>query len=550
MLRSGISIRAAIASSNARLFRNGLAHRHLDLTCVRSLSSAASPPPPPPPPPLPPASSSPASPLEPLDMRVIRRLGMHPDDISVPASKAQTFRRWTLVPAAMANHIALGSVFAWSIFNEPLTRLHGVVSSSTIDWALTDTTHTFGLVLAGFAWGGLLSTYVDRWGPRASCALGSLCIGAGFLTGAAAISVHSLPLLYLAGGIWGFSLSFAYVQPVVALLKWFPGRCCAAFVRVLAPRVLLSFLSRSRLATHSRLTQSFPFAFVSPTHSPSHASHLRSCNRLAFFLFLSFTTDRKGFASSACLLGFGGGAMLAAPLFTGLLRRFQTPPTFVGGVGSGGGGDNGVELIMNDAGALLVQYGGELRDAVVATAADARLHSLADGAGVYLAGTGSTGAAETFATMGLGYTALMLASSFVYRIPPPAFVPITTAATTAAATAATVTGAASTAAATAATVTGAAATVTGAASTVSKAVLAKAAQTKTSAVTTHSVAPHVSWRTPQFWILGVGFGAACTGSYALITVGTTILNESMGAAYPRIVTASFAASFVAAMSVR
>ena len=43
--------------------------------------------------------------------------------------------------------------------------------------------------------------------------------------------------------------------------------------------------------------------------------------------------------------------------------------------------------------------------------------------GSYLVGTGNTGAAATFLTLGLGYGAIMMATSMVYRLPPPNFVP-------------------------------------------------------------------------------------------------------------------------------
>lgn len=46
------------------------------------------------------------------------------------------YSRWLVPPAAIGTHLCIGSVYAWSIFNAPLTRELGVVASASDDWAL------------------------------------------------------------------------------------------------------------------------------------------------------------------------------------------------------------------------------------------------------------------------------------------------------------------------------------------------------------------------------------------------------------------------------
>ena len=41
-----------------------------------------------------------------------------------------TYNRWLIPPAALAVHMSIGSVYAWSIFNSPLTRELGVVAAA------------------------------------------------------------------------------------------------------------------------------------------------------------------------------------------------------------------------------------------------------------------------------------------------------------------------------------------------------------------------------------------------------------------------------------
>jgi hypothetical protein len=56
--------------------------------------------------------------------QILKSLGMHSSQLEA----GPDFNRWKLIAAATTNHMCLGSIFAWSLFNQPLTRLHGVVA--------------------------------------------------------------------------------------------------------------------------------------------------------------------------------------------------------------------------------------------------------------------------------------------------------------------------------------------------------------------------------------------------------------------------------------
>ncbi len=112
--------------------------------------------------------------------------------------------------------IALGAVYAWSVFRIPLAKRFG--------WTIPQVTLTFTICIfvLGFAafFGGL---WLNRKGPRIVAMTGGLLYGLGVFL--ASFSDHRLWWLYLSYGvIGGIGLGFGYIVPVAVLVKWFPDR--------------------------------------------------------------------------------------------------------------------------------------------------------------------------------------------------------------------------------------------------------------------------------------------------------------------------------------
>src|SRR5712675_2211833 len=124
--------------------------------------------------------------------------------------------RWIIAAAGIVMQIALGAVYAWSVFRIPLTRAYG--------WSIAQVTLTFELAilmlgLAAFA-GGL---WMKRAGPRRLAIIGGLGYGLGVIL--AGQSHGHLGLLYLSFGVLGgFGLGLCYIIPVTTLIKWFPDK--------------------------------------------------------------------------------------------------------------------------------------------------------------------------------------------------------------------------------------------------------------------------------------------------------------------------------------
>ena len=124
--------------------------------------------------------------------------------------------RWAIAVAGVIIQIALGAVYAWSVFRIPLTRAYGW-SISQVTFAFTLTILTLGF--ASFV-GGL---WMRRSGPRRVAIVAGIFYGAGIFL--ASFSAGHLYWLYFTYGILaGTGLGLGYIVPVATLVKWFPDK--------------------------------------------------------------------------------------------------------------------------------------------------------------------------------------------------------------------------------------------------------------------------------------------------------------------------------------
>ncbi|MBL8968694.1 MAG: OFA family MFS transporter [Spirochaetaceae bacterium] len=130
--------------------------------------------------------------------------------------------RWTVAAMGAALMLCLGTVYAWSYFQDLLVREYRAVYG----WSNAEVAWVFSLAIfflgAAAAVGGRL---LPRLGPRRLALLGGCLFAAGYLTAGLALASRSLPLLYLGfGAIGGTGLGLGYVTPVASVAKWFPDR--------------------------------------------------------------------------------------------------------------------------------------------------------------------------------------------------------------------------------------------------------------------------------------------------------------------------------------
>ncbi|MFJ7755572.1 L-lactate MFS transporter [Peribacillus muralis] len=111
--------------------------------------------------------------------------------------------------------IGLGTIYTWSLFNQPLADKFGWKLSSV---AITFSITSFALAVATLFAGRLQ----EKWGLRSLVAIAGIVLGAGLI---ASSFVSSLLVLYItAGVVVGFADGLAYITSLSNLIKWFPER--------------------------------------------------------------------------------------------------------------------------------------------------------------------------------------------------------------------------------------------------------------------------------------------------------------------------------------
>ncbi|ODP26988.1 putative MFS-type transporter [Paenibacillus nuruki] len=142
-------------------------------------------------------------------------------NVSNQASTAQLqttkppVNRWLIALGTIIVQMGLGTIYTWSLFNQPLVDKFG--------WGLSSVAITFSITSFALAFSTLFAGKLqEKWGIRRLIGIAGIVLGVGLMLSS---QVSSLPLLYmLAGVIVGFADGTAYITSLSNLIKWFPER--------------------------------------------------------------------------------------------------------------------------------------------------------------------------------------------------------------------------------------------------------------------------------------------------------------------------------------
>lgn len=123
--------------------------------------------------------------------------------------------KWIVVFGAILAQLAIGALYAWSLFNQPISKAYG--------WELHNVVTTYSISLASFSLATIISGRIQlRKGPRFTALVGAVLYSSGILLSSLASSQISLYITY--GVLAGAGVGFVYVCPLSTLVKWFPNK--------------------------------------------------------------------------------------------------------------------------------------------------------------------------------------------------------------------------------------------------------------------------------------------------------------------------------------
>ncbi|PHB62978.1 L-lactate MFS transporter [Bacillus wiedmannii] len=129
--------------------------------------------------------------------------------------KKSNVNPWLVVLGTVIVQMGLGTIYTWSLFNQPLVSKYG--------WSLNAVAITFSITSLSLAFSTLFASKLqEKWGLRKLIMIAGLALGLGLILSSQA---SSLILLYvLAGVVVGYADGTAYITSLSNLIKWFPKR--------------------------------------------------------------------------------------------------------------------------------------------------------------------------------------------------------------------------------------------------------------------------------------------------------------------------------------
>lgn len=161
----------------------------------------------------------------PLDYR-LRMIMMQKMEISYLQKKEERMstqksllRGWTVALAGTGINLALGILYTWSIFKGAIAD--SVASGGAFNWDPSSINDPYATACLIFAVAMIVAGKVqDRFGPKVTCIIGGLMVGAGFILVSQSANYWAWILGF--GVLAGGGIGFGYSAATPPALKWFP----------------------------------------------------------------------------------------------------------------------------------------------------------------------------------------------------------------------------------------------------------------------------------------------------------------------------------------
>lgn len=131
----------------------------------------------------------------------------------------KVMNRWLVVVGAILIQLALGAIYAWSVFTPQLTAAAGdyQFTAGQAAWIFSAGLFFFALVMI---WAG---RKLNSIGPQKLAIMGGLVLGTGYVLAGFFGNSFITQLIFI-GIIGGSGIGLAYVVPIAVGVKWFPDK--------------------------------------------------------------------------------------------------------------------------------------------------------------------------------------------------------------------------------------------------------------------------------------------------------------------------------------
>ncbi len=155
----------------------------------------------------------------------VRYLSTHYSETPIRKTKeehvetTQKNKGWSVVTAGLGINLALGILYAWSIFKGAIVDSIGS-GGAFAAWDKASVNDPYAVACLVFAVAMILAGRVlDKFGPRVTAIIGGLLVGAGFIV--ISQSTHYWAWIAGFGILTGLGLGFGYCAATPPALKWF-----------------------------------------------------------------------------------------------------------------------------------------------------------------------------------------------------------------------------------------------------------------------------------------------------------------------------------------
>ncbi|MBA5851356.1 OFA family MFS transporter [Clostridium sp. cel8] len=124
-------------------------------------------------------------------------------------------KNWLIVVGSMIAQLGLGTIYTWSLFNQPLVNMFG--------WDLNKVSMTFSITSFALAFSTLFAGKLqEKIGIKKLVTICGILLGIGLI---ASSKVNSIVMLYVTAGIVvGAADGMAYITILSNCIKWFPNK--------------------------------------------------------------------------------------------------------------------------------------------------------------------------------------------------------------------------------------------------------------------------------------------------------------------------------------